>query len=104
MFQGFFKSSFSSQLANESFQLFNTIAQGCFLGRFIAKFSSGVLFLPVIEEARGDIMASTDLGSRGGLAQKLFDNRPFQFWRKTPLVSHDKILSPHPGSKILSSL
>jgi hypothetical protein len=82
----------------------DAIGQGCFLGRFIAKFSSGVSFLPVIEEAGGDIMASTDLGSSGGLAQKLFDDRTFQFWRKAPLVSHDKILSPHPGSKILSSL
>jgi hypothetical protein len=58
----------------------------------------------MIEEAGGDIMASTDLGSSGGLAQKLFDDRTFKFWRKAPLVSHDKILSSPQGTKILSSL
>jgi hypothetical protein len=43
---------------------------------------SVVLFLPVIEEARGDIMTSTDLGRSGGLAYKLFDDGMFQFRRK----------------------
>jgi hypothetical protein len=37
------------------------------------------------------------------LAQKLFDDRTFKFWRKAPLVSHDETLSPHRGTKILSS-
>jgi hypothetical protein len=38
------------------------------------------------------------------LAQKLFDDRTFKFWSKAPLVSHDKILSPQQGIKILPSL
>ena len=90
--------------AGQSLQLFDTIGPGRFLGRFIAEFFWSVLFLPVIEETGRDIMPSTDPGSGGGLAQDLLDNRAFQFWRKALLVSHDKILSPHPGSKILSSL
>ena len=88
----------------ENFSQNSSFRRGLILGRLIAKFSSGILFLPVIEEAGGDIMESTDLGSSGGLAEKVFDDRTFNFWRKAPLVSHDKILSPHPKSKILSSL
>ena len=55
--------------AGQSLQLFDTIGPGRFLGRFIAEFSSGILFLPVIEETGRDIMPPADLGNCAGLAQ-----------------------------------
>jgi len=72
----------------------DAIFKGGLLAGFVIKAPPGVLFFPVVEKTRGNLMAAYELGRGAHPTEQLFDNLVFKVDAELSSVLHGKILPP----------
>ena len=81
------------QFAHQTLQLLHSVSESPFLGRLVVEFATALLSLPMVKQARGNVMPSTELGRAALPTHQLFHYLTLELYAEISLIPLDYTLT-----------